>query len=338
MKAVVLERPREAVIKDLPTPTPGPEEVVVAVKACGICGTDVHIYEGEFPPSPYPLVPGHEMAGVVAAVGRDVRTIREGDRVAVDPSLFCGECFFCRTNRGNLCERWGAIGDTTNGGFAEYVRVPAKNAYRLPPRLSFSEGAFVEPLSCVVYALRRMPIVPGDEVLIFGAGPMGLLLLQAVKHAGAARVVTVDLKPHRLEVARGLGADATVAPGPALGEALAQTDPRGFDVVIDATGNPRVVQEAFEYIRRGGRLLIFGVSPAGAPAQFEPFHVYNKDLTIYGSMAVNNTFIPAIKLLDSGAIQVRPILSHTLPLAQYTQALEIFRSGESLKIHLTPEA
>jgi 2-desacetyl-2-hydroxyethyl bacteriochlorophyllide A dehydrogenase len=338
MKAVVLERPREAVVKDLPVPSPGPGEVVVAVKACGICGTDVHIYEGEFPPSPYPLVPGHEMAGVVAATGHGVDTVKEGDPVAVDPSLFCGRCFFCRTNRGNLCENWGAIGDTTDGGFAEYVRAPAKNAYRLPPRMSFSEGAFVEPLSCVVYALRRMPITPGDEVLIFGAGPMGLLLLQAVKHAGASTVAAVDLKPARLEVARTLGADVTATPGPALQEVVDRTIPRGFDVVIDATGSPRVVQEAFEYIRRGGRLLIFGVSPAGAPARFEPFQVYNKDLTIYGSMAVNNTFIPAIRLLESGAVRVLPILSHTLPLGQYTQALELFRSGDALKIQLSPEA
>ncbi len=336
MKAIVLERPREAVVKEVPTPTPGPAEVIVNVKACGICGTDLHIFDGEFPPSPFPLIPGHEMAGVVTAIGRDVRDVREGDRVAVDPSLFCGECYFCKTLHGNLCERWGAIGDTVDGGFADYVRAPARNAYVLPDAMSFAEGAFVEPLSCVTWALKRMPIAVGDEVLIFGAGPMGLLLLQAVKHDGAGSAAMVDLKANRLAVARELGADLTASPGAALGDTLHAAHPRGFDAVIDATGSPRVVEEAFTHIKRGGRLLIFGVAPAGAKATFEPFQVYNKDLTIYGSMAVNYTFLPTISFLESGAVRVQPILSHTLPLARYTDALALFRSGESLKIQLAP--
>jgi 2-desacetyl-2-hydroxyethyl bacteriochlorophyllide A dehydrogenase len=336
MKAVVLQRPHEAVVEEVPTPTPGPGEVVINVKACGICGTDLHIFDGEFPPSPFPLIPGHEMAGAVAAVGRGVQGLREGDRVAVDPSLFCGECYFCKTLRGNLCERWGAIGDTTDGGFADYVRAPARNAYLLPERMSFAEGAFVEPLSCVTWALRRMPIALGDEVLIFGAGPMGLLLMQAVKHDGAGSVAVVDLKANRLAVARELGADTAATPGPELNETFRGAHPRGFDVVIDATGNPRVVEEAFVHVKRGGRLLIFGVSPAGAKASFEPFQVYNKDLTIYGSMAVNHTFFPTIRFLEGGAVRVEPLLTHTLPLDQYLNALSIFRRGESLKIQLTP--
>ena len=336
MKAIVLRRPHEAVVEEVPTPTPGPGEVVINVKACGICGTDLHIFDGEFPPSPFPLIPGHEMAGAVAAVGSGVQGLREGDRVAVDPSLFCGECYFCKTLRGNLCERWGAIGDTTDGGFADYVRVPARNAYPLPERMSFAEGAFVEPLSCVAWALRRMPITLGDEVLIFGAGPMGLLLMQAVKHDGAGSVAMVDLKANRLAVARELGADIAGTPGTALNETLRGTHPRGFDVVIDATGNPRVVEEAFVHVKRGGRLLIFGVSPSGAKASFEPFQVYNKDLTIYGSMAVNHTFFPTIRFLEGGAVRVQPLLTHTLPLEQYLNALSIFRRGESLKIQLTP--
>jgi D-arabinitol dehydrogenase (NADP+) len=151
--------------------------------------------------------------------------------------------------------------------------------------MSFAEGAFVEPLSCVTWALKRMPVALGDEVLIFGAGPMGLLLMQAVKHDGAGSVAMVDLKANRLAVARELGADLTASPGASLGETLHAAHSRGFDAVIDATGSPRVVKEAFTHVKRGGRLLIFGLSPAGAKAAFEPFQVYNKDLTIYGSMA-----------------------------------------------------
>jgi 2-desacetyl-2-hydroxyethyl bacteriochlorophyllide A dehydrogenase len=336
MKAVVLQRPHEAVVEEVPTPTPEPNEVVVNVKRCGICGTDLHIFDGEFPPSPFPLIPGHEMAGVIAAVGHGVQGLREGDRVAVDPSLFDGECYFCKTQRGNLCEHWGGIGVTTDGGFADYVRAPARNIYPLPEGMSFAEGAFIEPLACVTWALKRMPMAVGDEVLIFGAGPMGLLLLQAVKHDGAGRVAMVDLKEHRLAVARDLGADLTASPGDSFADTLHGAFPRGFDVVIDATGNPRVVEEAFAHVKRGGRLLIFGVSPAGAKVNFEPFRVYNNDLTIYGSMAVNYTFFPTIQFLEGGAIRLLPILTHTLPLDQYLNALKTFRSGESLKIQLEP--
>lgn len=336
MKAVVLERPHEAEVKDVPTPTPGAGEVIVQVKACGICGTDLHIFDGDFPPSRFPLIPGHELSGVIAGVGRGVRDVHEGDRVTVDPGLFCGECYFCRTLHGNLCERWGAIGVTTDGGFAEYVRAPAKNVYLLPEGMSFAEGAFVEPLACVTWALKRMPVAVGDEVLIFGAGPMGLLLLQAVKHDGAGTVAMVDLKENRLAVARELGADLATSPGPGLVETLRGRHSRGFDVVIDATGNPRVVEDAFTHTKRGGRLLIFGVSPGGARASFEPYKVYNDDMTIYGSMAVNYTFLPTIQFLEGGAVRVRPVLTHTLPLDQYLNALATFRRGESLKIQLTP--
>ena len=172
--------------------------------ACGICGTDVHIADGEFPPTPYPIIPGHEFAGRVVARGDGVPDgWRDGERVAVDPSLFCGYCPACRGGRGNLCANWNAIGDTVNGAFAEYVAVPAANAYRIPDSVDDAQGALIEPLSCAVHGLRRIGPVAGHDVLLTGAGTMGLLLLQLLRNAGARSVSVVDRKASRLAGGQG---------------------------------------------------------------------------------------------------------------------------------------
>src|SRR6059058_2280985 len=176
MRAAVWEEPGRLAIAERPDPEPGPGEIVVRVTACGMCGTDLHIAAGEFPPTPYPIVPGHEFAGEVAAVGESVEELREGELVAVDPSLFCGHCEYCRIQRGNLCRNWGAIGDTVDGAFAELVKAPARNAYRLPEGIDGRAGALVEPISCAVHGMRRLAPEPGEVILITGAGTMGLIL------------------------------------------------------------------------------------------------------------------------------------------------------------------
>jgi len=174
VKAAIWEAPGELRIGGRPDPTPEAGELVVRVGACGLCGTDVHIADGDFPPAPYPLVPGHEFAGEVVAAGAGAGVeLEEGARVAVDPSLFCGHCTFCRAGRGNLCADWNAIGDTVDGAFAEYVRVPVANAYRLPDELSLRAGALVEPVSCAVRGLHRLRVAPGESVLVVGAGRWG---------------------------------------------------------------------------------------------------------------------------------------------------------------------
>src|SRR3984885_14101983 len=214
MRAIVLDRPGSFRVAEVPDPTPGEGQIVVKVDACGICGTDIHIMDGEFPPTPYPITPGHEFAGTIAAVASDVRTdLPVGAKVAVDPSLYCGYCRRCRSGRDNLCENWAAIGDTVDGAFAEYVAVPAVNAHRLPDGVDGQLGAMVEPLACAVHGLRRLGPLFGDSVLLTGAGTMGLLLLQLLVHSGAGPVTVVDRVADRLPGARKLGA-AHVAGGP----------------------------------------------------------------------------------------------------------------------------
>jgi 2-desacetyl-2-hydroxyethyl bacteriochlorophyllide A dehydrogenase len=330
MRAVVIDRPGKLAVREVPDPVPGGSEVVIGVRACGICGTDLHIVAGEFPPTPYPIIPGHEFAGEIVARGAGVGgELAEGMLVAVDPSLFCGACGMCRSGRGNLCERWNAIGDTVNGAFAEFVAVPAANVYPLPGHIDARQGALVEPLACAVHGLRRLGPVAQCSAVVFGAGPMGLLLLQLLRSAGTSAVTVVDRIQHRLDVARALGAHQTAT-------SVAGLAGERFDVSVDATGSPELIEQALGALRRGGRLLIFGVATREARAELPPFRVYNDELTIVGSMAILNSFDPAISALASGAVDVKPLLGEAFALEHFAGALEHAREGRGIKVQVCP--
>ncbi|MEV6671367.1 zinc-dependent alcohol dehydrogenase family protein [Streptomyces sp. NPDC051162] len=332
MRALVVETPGKFSVRTVPDPVPGPGEVVVAVAAVGICGTDVHIVDGEFAPTPYPIVPGHEFTGEVVALGAGVSAVREGDKVAVDPSLFCGACHYCAIGRGNLCERWGAIGDTVDGAMAEYVKVPAANCHRLPENVSLAQGTLVEPLSCAVHGFDKLPRDLGAHYLIYGAGTMGLMMLQLAAHAGAASVSVVDLNPGRLEIARQLGADAAATSADALGR------PQGWEVVIDCTGVVPAIEDALTRVRRGGTFQQFGVAPSGATARLSPFRVYNDEITIVGSMAVVHSFGRAVELMGKGVIDADTMITHSFGLDGFPEALRTFREGTGRKIQIRPAA
>src|SRR5712691_7533167 len=307
-----------------------------SVRACGICGTDQHIFEGHFFPS-YPLIGGHELAGEVIALGPRVETAaREGDRVAVDPSLFCGTCFFCQRAQGNHCLNWNAIGVTRDGGFADYVVAPTANVYPVGD-MEYEVAAFIEPISCVVYGLQRLRLPLGANALIYGAGPIGLLMLQLVKHGGASTIAVVDMKGEKLSLARTLGAHETVLAGSSADDALTEISPLGFDVVIDCTGVPSVVEHMFTHVRKNGKLLFFGVNPPEAQISISPYDVYAKDLEIYGSFALRYTFHDAVALLESGAVDVRPLLSDRFPIERFPEALELAGSGEAFKVQIQPQ-
>lgn len=334
MQAVIFPEPETIVIDQVDDPSCGPDEVVVQVAACGICGTDLHIYRNEYM-SDFPLIPGHEFAGVIVEVGREVHDFRRGERVAVDPNLYCGHCHFCRNLQANQCLNLQAVGVTRAGAFAEYVAVPARACYRLPDSLSDSQAAFIEPVSCVVHALNRLRVWPGDEVLIFGTGPMGLLLTQALRQSGAARVVAVDKQPDRLALAAQFGA-TTILAGPEQDEALQKLAPYGFAIVVDATGVPAVIERAFNYLRPRGQFLQFGVAPMEATINLRPYQVFRHDWTIIGSFALCYTFQPAIAWLTGGVVEVDRLVSHTLPLADFSRAFQQFAAGKTLKVHLKP--
>jgi len=331
VKAVLIETPRHVGVVWLDDPTPGPGDAIVQVEACGICGTDIHVLEGDFAPTRYPIVPGHEFCGEVVAAGAEAHDLNVGDFVAVDPSLFCGRCYFCRMGRGNLCENWNAIGvGATNGACAEFVRVPAKNAFALPADLPRRWGSLVEPLSCAVRGFDQINIRLADSYLIYGAGTMGLLLAQLAAHAGASRLDVVDINPGRFDLARRLGADRVAASADDLEQ------PRGWDVVIDATGAVPAIEDGLRRVRRGGTFLMFGVASVDATARFSPFRVYNDEINIIGSMAVLHSFERARDLLVRGVIDCEAMITHRFPLDAYTQAIDTFRGGEGLKVQVMP--
>lgn len=330
MRAAIVETPGSIRVDDVPDPKPAHGQVIVRVGACGICGTDLHIADGHFPPTPYPIVPGHEFAGEVVELGSGVTgdQCRVGDRVAVDPSLFCGYCTPCRSGHGNLCANWGATGDTVDGAFADYVAVPAANCYRMPDSLTFQQGALVEPVSCAVHGVRRVGVEAGERFLVTGAGTMGLVMQQLLQRAGA-KVTVVDRNTARLGRATELGAHAVAAD-------VAELDGERFDAAADCTGAVPAIEAAFEALRRGGRLLVFGVAPEEARVALSPFRIYNDEITVVGSMAVLHSFGAALGLVADGVIDTAALLTDTLPLEQYPDALALMRSGAGLKAQVVP--
>ncbi|AIA07281.1 zinc-dependent alcohol dehydrogenase family protein [Streptomyces noursei] len=332
MRAVVIEEPHRLDVTTVPDPTPGPGEVVVKVAAAGLCGTDVHMLAGEFGPTRYPVIPGHEFAGEVVAVGADVTEFAQGDAVAADPAIYCGACHFCAIGRGNLCERWGTIGITQDGACAEYVAVPVRNCYRLPEGVSLAHAPLIEPLSTIVRGFDLVAPKLGDNFLIYGAGTMGLLYLQVAQRSGAASVSVVDVNEDRLAVARKLGADAVATHA----DALADAHPRGWEVVTDCTGNIRAIEDGLTRPARGGTFQQFGCAPDQESARFSPFRIYNDEIRIVGSMAILHSYGRAVELLGKGVIDAETMITHRFGLDGYATALETFRQGTGRKLQIVP--
>lgn len=335
MLAAQIEAPDKVGVVEIPTPEIGAGEVLIEVGAAGICGTDLHILHGEYE-ARYPLTPGHEFSGTVVAVGDSVQRYKVGDRVTADPNIPCNKCPACQRNEPNQCENLLAIGVTRNGGFAQYVNAPEGNVFPIGD-LSFAQAALVEPLACVVWGLKRVQVQAGDTAVIFGAGPMGCLLLQAICNSGATKVVITDSVPWRLEQAAMLGATETILADSRQDEHLKQIAPDGYNLVVDATGIPKVLEKSIGFARSRGKIWVFGVCPPGAQASFIPYDVFRKDLTIIGSFAVNRTFQESIAMIQSGAVRVEPLISHTLPLDRFAEGMELAeRDPRRMKVQFTP--
>ncbi|MGW3570805.1 zinc-dependent alcohol dehydrogenase family protein [Streptomyces sp. NPDC000941] len=329
MRAAVIEAPGKVSVATVPDPTPGPRDVVVDVAACGLCGTDLHILQGEFAPT-LPIVPGHEFAGEVVGIGSEVTEVAVGDRVAVDPSLYCHECRYCRIGRGNLCDRWNAIGVSVPGGAAEFAVAPVANCVRLPEHVDVADAALIEPLSCAVRGYDVLNSRLANEVLIYGSGTMGLMMLELAKRTGAASVDVLDINADRLATANQLGCSRSAASADELDQ------PRGWDVVIDATGNQAAIQDGLGRVAKAGTFLQFGVSDYATKAVIEPYKIYNQEITITGSMAVLHSYERAAQLFATGVLDPKVFISDRLPLEQYPQALEQFRAGQGRKIVVEP--
>jgi 2-desacetyl-2-hydroxyethyl bacteriochlorophyllide A dehydrogenase len=333
MKAVVFPKSGMVEVQNVSDPVAGADDVVVAVKSCGICGTDLHIFRNEYM-STFPLIPGHEFHGEVIEVGNAATSLHIGDRVVIDPNLYCGKCNRCRNEQPNQCLNLKSVGVTRDGGFAQYVSVPERACYRLPDTMTDTQAAFVEPVACVVYALRRLHVNPAARVLILGAGPMGLLLVQALRHTGASLIAVTEKQPHRLILAQSMGANAAVVADADQTRHLKDLSSDGFDVVIDATGVPAVIEGAFQYLRPRGQYLQFGVAPIGAKITLSPYDLFRNDWTIIGSFALAYAFQAAIDWLNYGVIDVSGLVSHTVPMDDFASAFDMFGKGQTLKVHI----
>jgi L-iditol 2-dehydrogenase len=343
MRALLLTNYRQLELVTIERPAIGPHDVLVRVAACGICGSDVHGYDGSSGRRIPPIVMGHEAAGTVAEVGGAVDRVRVGDRVTFDSMISCGECDACRSGQVNLCARRRILGVscdeyTQQGAFAEYVALPARLLYKLPPALAFEHAALVEPVSVAVHAVELLKVRSGERAVVVGSGMVGLLVIQAFRVAGASEVIAIDIDAGRLELAAGLGATATInsASADAVSAVLELTSGRGVDIAAEVVGNGPAVNTAIRAVRRGGRVVLIGNTSPEVPLPLQI--VVTRELTLLGSCASAGEYERAIELVATGAIRVEPLISARAPLADGPQWFERLYAREPglMKVVLQP--
>jgi L-iditol 2-dehydrogenase len=342
MRAAVLRAPRALGVESIEAPRPGPGEVLLRVRAAGICGTDYRIFTGERAVE-YPLVPGHEFIGEVAALGTGVDRLAVGDRVAVEPNWGCGACDLCRDGSGNLCLARTAVGIDRAGGFAELAALPERACWVAPRALTDDQLLLTEPLAVVVRAVARGAPRAGESAAVVGAGTLGLLALQVLRAHGC-RVLVVSRTARRLELARVLGADGVVALGAgdavtrdAVAAARALSGRDGVDLVVETAGTAAAVEFTLGhvgFVRPGGRVVLTGLPHE--PAAVSLFSLVRREIDVRGSMIYQQEFGEALALLARGAIEVAPLLTHRFPLAEIGAALETHRRPDAIKVAVLP--
>jgi threonine dehydrogenase-like Zn-dependent dehydrogenase len=301
MQAAVMDGPFKMRVGAWDTPRPGPGEVKVSVGAVGICAGDMYIYVGKNPYAVYPQICGHEIAGVVVEVGEGAAGVEIGSKVVVEPFIGCGLCYPCRMGKSNCCMKLQIIGVHRPGGYADYVTAPANLVHQVPEGLSLSFASFAEPVAIAVQACRRGGVAAGEDVLILGCGPIGLALVEVARARGA-RVAATDIAPERLEMAAKIGAEIMPAGDSLLPAIMARTNGEGAAVVIEATGNPRAMEQSVELVAAGGRVVIVGLVSQGVGVTLPGLEFTRKEMTVVGSRASVNCFPEALGLLASGAI------------------------------------
>lgn len=322
-------------VTDLPTPHAGPGELVLRNQVCGVCGTDVHIYHGEPGSADVnpPVVLGHEYSGEVVEVGEGVTGFAVGDHVTVDPNIYCGHCAYCQNGKKQLCPSMEAIGVTRDGGFAQYSRIPASQAFKLEPTVPWEAAAMAEPLACCLHGIDLAGIQVGDKVCVVGGGAIGLLMVQLAKLSGASQIVLSEPNEKRRQVGLQLGANAAIDPTrPDAQEAFAQVLGGGANVVIECVGNVPAVKSAFQFAGKGATVLLFSVPKVDATFDLPLFDVYKKELTIKGSFVNPDTHARAVALINSGKVDFGPIITHRFTLDQLPEAIAMQMSDASIKV------
>lgn len=335
MKAVVFLEPGKLVVEQRPIPEIGENDALVKVHACGVCGTDLHIFAGEHIVK-FPVIPGHEFSGEIVAVGSGVTNVQVGDRVTIDPNIVCYTCAYCARGEIHLCENLTAVGVNYDGGFAEYCRVPAAQAYRVPDSVSLDEAAFAEPLACCIHGIDRARISPGSHVVVLGAGSIGLLMVQLARSAGG-RVLVSEPDEAKRHLAATLGAGVQIDPSRHDVQAeLLQITGFGADVVIECAGRRETAELAPTLARRGGTILQFGVVSPHEMMQLSPYEVFYRELTICGSFVNPFTHARAVDMLASKAVDVMPLVTHRFGLDDAARALDTAGGRDAIKVQVVP--
>ncbi|NMB42331.1 MAG: zinc-dependent alcohol dehydrogenase family protein [Firmicutes bacterium] len=324
MKTAVFYEKGVLKIEDRPIPEISDDEVLVRVRACGVCGTDIHIFCGEegAAKTPSGTVLGHEFAGEVAQIGRNVRGLLVGDRVSVDPNKLCGYCEYCRKGLGHFCTGMVGIGTTTNGGFAEYCAVPASQVYKVSESLSFEEAAMAEPISCCLHGIDLCNIKCGSTVAVIGCGMIGLLMVQLAKLSGAARVIAIEPVAEKRQKALEFGADMVIDPlCKDVATALKMAGYTQIDVVIECVGKTQTIQQAIDIAGKYSVVMMFGLTAPDDEIRIKPFEFFKKEITLGSSYINPYTFPAAINLLESGKLDVTSMVYRKAPLSELPKIL-----------------
>jgi L-iditol 2-dehydrogenase len=346
MKALLLEEYKKLTVTDMPRPEVGVRNVLVEIRACGICGSDVHGFDGSSGRRIPPLIMGHEASGVVAGIGSEVTNVKKGDRVTFDSMVSCGACSFCERGQMNLCDDRRVLGVSCDeyrqhGCFAEYAVVPEHIIYPMPDNLPFEHAAMIEPVSVAVHAVKRTPITEGDTAVVVGAGMIGLLVVQALKAAGCGKVIAVDLADEKLALAQTLGAELGINPkttdATGVVDAIREaTGGRGADIAMEVVGATPTVQTAIEATRKGGHVTLIGnLAPQ---VDFPLQSVVTREITIYGTCGSNGEYPECIDLLSRGIIQVEPLISAKATLEEGPEWFDRLYAAEAglMKVILQP--
>jgi 2-desacetyl-2-hydroxyethyl bacteriochlorophyllide A dehydrogenase len=329
--AVLFERPKKVSFQAIDTPGIRKTEILVKTAYCGLCGTDVHLFDGDVPFAKYPLVPGHEFSGEVTKIGSKVRNdLKVGDKVSINPNLSCRDfnksnCYYCRKKRENFCESWEAIGVTRNGAFSEYVVCPSTSAYKIPENISLKEAAFMEPLACCLHGLRKVDLTASDVVLLIGSGPIGLLMLLAIKTLFRSKIIVSEPMKSRRDLALSLGADIAVNPltEPIHSIVNSETSNNGVDVSIECVGSISTSKEAMDTVNKGGRVLIFGVAKPSSNIYLDIHKLYSNEISVFGSFTNPYENLNALDLLSQKKFSPLSLISHEFPLEKTEEAIKL---------------
>lgn len=324
MRALVYNGPKNIRVEDVEIPEIGATDVLIKLKYCGVCGTDIHIFSGDggaFEVTP-PLIMGHEYSGIVEKVGAKVTRVKAGDLVTVDPNQMCGECYYCKNAMEQFCENVIGIGTTTDGGFAEYQVVCEKQVFKFKEGMDALTASMTEPVSCCLHGIDLCNIKLGDEVLVIGGGPIGLIMLQLAKMAGASKIILSEPVTEKREMGRKLGADLVVNPLEEDLVAVLKQNCKNVNVVIECVGNIRTIDTAIQCAGNGATVMMFGLTGPGKSLNVDPELVFKKELKLTSSFINPYTFERSVAILESGKLNVTEMISDVIPLEDCVKAFE----------------